>query len=51
MAGNLEAYIRASSKLKLGIIEDEFTSKLDLCSPKSCKNAGEVDTAGQMKTG
>ncbi|XP_050226320.1 autophagy protein 5 [Mercurialis annua] len=50
MNGNLEAYMRASSKLKLGVIEDEFSLKLDLCSPKSRKTTSEVEMAGQMKT-
>lgn len=51
MAGNLEAYLRASSKLKFGIIEDENTLKMDLHSQKSRKTDGEADMGGQMKTG
>ncbi|XP_020535784.1 autophagy protein 5 isoform X2 [Jatropha curcas] len=49
--GNLEAYLRASSKLKLGMVEDEFTLKMDSLSPKSQKTMVEADTAGQMKIG
>ncbi|KDP35738.1 hypothetical protein JCGZ_10510 [Jatropha curcas] len=48
---NLEAYLRASSKLKLGMVEDEFTLKMDSLSPKSQKTMVEADTAGQMKIG
>ncbi|OAY60577.1 autophagy protein 5 isoform X1 [Manihot esculenta] len=51
MNGNLEAYLRASSKLKFGIIEDENTLKMDLHSQKSRKTDGEADMGGQMKTG
>ncbi|EEF35798.1 autophagy protein 5 [Ricinus communis] len=51
MNGNLEAYMHASSKLKLGTIEDEFTLKPDSCSPKSHKTTGDVDMAGHVKTG
>ncbi|KAF2290514.1 hypothetical protein GH714_014204 [Hevea brasiliensis] len=51
MNGNLEAYLRTSSKLKFGIVEDEYTLKIDLCSQKSRKTTGEVGMGGQMKTG
>ncbi|XP_021643575.2 autophagy protein 5 [Hevea brasiliensis] len=51
MNGNLEAYLRASSKLKFGIIEDKYTMKMDLRSQKSQKTTGEADMGGQMKTG
>ncbi|XP_017975503.1 PREDICTED: autophagy protein 5 isoform X1 [Theobroma cacao] len=48
MNGNLEAYLRVSSKLKLATIEDEYTS---LCSSKSQQGSGETDFTGQVKTG
>ncbi|XVE77475.1 hypothetical protein DITRI_Ditri13aG0065700 [Diplodiscus trichospermus] len=48
MSGNLEAYQRVSSKLKLAIIEDEYAT---LCSTKSQQGFGETDLAGQVKTG
>ncbi|KAJ8768703.1 hypothetical protein K2173_023607 [Erythroxylum novogranatense] len=50
MNGSLEAYLRASSKLRLGTVEDEYTLDLDLCKPKSPKTS-EVDVAGQVKAG
>ncbi|XVF20469.1 hypothetical protein REPUB_Repub12eG0003000 [Reevesia pubescens] len=48
MNGNLEAYQRVSSKLKLATVEDEYTN---LCSSKSQQGFGETDLAGQVKTG
>lgn len=51
MAGNLEEYIRTSSKLKIGIIEDDYTLKTDLCSQKSRKTTGEAAESGQTKAG
>lgn len=48
--GSLEAYLRVSSKLKLGTVEDEYTIKMNL-STKSGQGTGETDMAGQMKTG
>ncbi|OMO50528.1 hypothetical protein CCACVL1_30388 [Corchorus capsularis] len=48
MNGNLEAYQHVSSKLKLAIVEDEYTS---LCRSKSQEGFGEKDLAGQVKTG
>ncbi|GAV61759.1 APG5 domain-containing protein [Cephalotus follicularis] len=50
-AGNLEAYLRVSSKLKLGIVEDEYSVNFSSCSTKSRQGAGETDMAGQVKTG
>lgn len=50
VAGNLEAYLRVSSKLKLVTVEDEYTVKLNLSS-KSQQGTGEADFAGQVKTG
>ncbi|XP_065850538.1 autophagy protein 5 [Euphorbia lathyris] len=51
MNGNMEAYVRASSKLRLGTIEDEFALETDTSSQKRRKNFGEADMAGQIKTG
>ncbi|CAN1759050.1 Autophagy protein 5 [Linum perenne] len=50
-AANMEAFIRSTSKLKIGTIEDEFASKLSLSSQKSLKMTGEVDPAVQTKPG
>lgn len=50
MAGNLEAYLRVSSKLKLVTVEDDYTVKLNSLS-KSQQGTGETDFAGQVKTG
>ncbi|PSS00272.1 Autophagy protein isoform 2 [Actinidia chinensis var. chinensis] len=47
--GNLEAFIRVSSKLKLGIGGDEFSDKLS--SLKSPQSATETDNTGLVKTG
>lgn len=48
--GNMEAYFRVSSKLKLGSIGDEFTVQSS-SSLKSRQNTGETDIAGPIKTG
>ncbi|KAL9408794.1 hypothetical protein AB3S75_047224 [Citrus x aurantiifolia] len=50
VAGNLEAYLRVSSKLKLVTVEDDYTVKLN-SSSKSQQGTGETDFAGQVKTG
>ncbi|KAH9680598.1 Autophagy protein 5 [Citrus sinensis] len=50
VAGNLEAYLRVSSKLKLITVEDDYTVKLN-SSSKSQQGTGETDFAGQVKTG
>ncbi|KAF5737712.1 Autophagy protein Apg5 family isoform 2 [Tripterygium wilfordii] len=50
MNGNLDAFLRVSSKLKLGKFEDEYSAKT-LCSPRSRHGPGEADMGGQMKTG
>ncbi|XP_010549795.1 PREDICTED: autophagy protein 5 [Tarenaya hassleriana] len=50
MEGNLAGYTRISSKLKLGAIEDEFSRKMSLLSPKSGQGVPETDVAGQVKT-
>uniref|UniRef100_A0A5B6ZTT2 Autophagy protein 5 n=1 Tax=Davidia involucrata TaxID=16924 RepID=A0A5B6ZTT2_DAVIN len=49
--GNLEAYLRISSKLKLGLGGDEFSVKLNSSSLKSRQSTVETDTAGPVKTG
>lgn len=47
----MEAYVRASSKLKLGTIEDEFALETYASSRKPRKHSGEADMAGEIKTG
>ncbi|GFS35281.1 autophagy protein Apg5 family [Actinidia rufa] len=47
--GNLESFIRVSSKLKFGIGGDEFSDKLS--SLKSPQSAAETDHTGSVKTG
>lgn len=44
--GNLEAYQRVSSKLKLGAVGEMNSS-----SPRSGSNMGEIDVSGQVKPG
>ncbi|XP_057491237.1 autophagy protein 5-like isoform X1 [Actinidia eriantha] len=46
--GNLESFIRVSSKLKFGIGGDEFSDKLS--SLKSPQSAAETDNTGSVKT-
>lgn len=48
LEGNLEAYQRVSSKLKIATVEDEYTS---FYSSKSQQGMGETDLAGQVNTG
>ncbi|KAK9041257.1 hypothetical protein V6N11_016366 [Hibiscus sabdariffa] len=48
MNGNLEAYQRVSSKLKLATFDDEYRT---LCSQKSQQSFGETDLTAQVKTG
>ncbi|XP_017178078.2 autophagy protein 5-like isoform X3 [Malus sylvestris] len=48
--GNLEAYFRVSSKLKLGTVGEDWAAK-NSCSPKSRPNMGETDVSGQVKAG
>ncbi|KAJ4828792.1 hypothetical protein Tsubulata_010804, partial [Turnera subulata] len=50
MNANLESYLRASAKLRLGMIDDDFAPNKNLSSQKSLKTTGEADTAVQMKT-
>ncbi|XP_048328835.2 autophagy protein 5 isoform X1 [Ziziphus jujuba] len=49
--GNLDGYLRVSSKLKLGIIGDQHIAASHLNSLKSWQSIGETDTTGQVKTG
>ncbi|KAM7515921.1 hypothetical protein LguiA_005504 [Lonicera macranthoides] len=50
--GNLETYLRVSSKLKLGTFGDDFLVKLNSSSPKSRQSVNETDAAtGAVKTG
>ncbi|KAG4175211.1 hypothetical protein ERO13_A11G169800v2 [Gossypium hirsutum] len=48
MNGNLEAYQRVSSKLKLATVDDEYAS---LCLQKSQQSVIETDLPEQAKTG
>ncbi|KAH1081939.1 hypothetical protein J1N35_021700 [Gossypium stocksii] len=48
MNGNLEAYQRVSSKLKLATVDDEYAS---LCLQKSQQSVIETDFPAQAKTG
>jgi autophagy-related protein 5 len=49
--GNLESYLRVSSKLKLGIFSDDFSVK-STASPKSLQTVNETESAGTaVKTG
>ncbi|MBA0731695.1 hypothetical protein Golax_022885 [Gossypium laxum] len=47
-SGNLEAYQRVSSKLKLATVDDEYAS---LCLQKSQQSVIETDLPAQAKTG
>ncbi|XP_052190370.1 autophagy protein 5 isoform X14 [Diospyros lotus] len=51
ISGNLETYIRVSSKLKLGVGGDEFSVKLNSPSSKTQRSIVETDTSGSVKTG
>lgn len=46
ITGNLEAYLRVSSKLKLGAV-----GEVNLSSPRSRPSMGEIDVSGQVKQG
>ncbi|KAF3444281.1 hypothetical protein FNV43_RR13971 [Rhamnella rubrinervis] len=48
---NLEAYLRVSSKLKLGIIGNQYTATSNLQSSKSGQSLGETDATGNVKIG
>lgn len=49
--GNLEVYTRVSSKLKLGIVSDEYTAKSNISSARSGQYVDETDVSGQEKAG
>ncbi|XP_020234125.1 autophagy protein 5 [Cajanus cajan] len=49
--GNLESYQRVASKLKLGTFEDEYAENISSGSIKSPQSTGDMDAAGQVKTG
>ncbi|XP_054797068.1 autophagy protein 5 isoform X2 [Prosopis cineraria] len=51
LKGNLDAYQRVSSKLKLGTFGDEFVAHIDSNAKKSQQSGGETDVAAQMKIG
>lgn len=50
MPGNLESFLKVTSKLKLGAVEDEYTTKL-YPSLNSQPTAGNTDSPGLVKTG
>ncbi|XP_047324216.1 autophagy protein 5 [Impatiens glandulifera] len=49
--GNLEAFLRVSSKLKLGTAGDDFLLKPDSVPAKPGQNSAEADNSGSVKTG
>nr|APT43517.1 autophagy protein ATG5 [Nicotiana benthamiana] len=51
MDGNLEAYLRISSKLKLGLLVDDFSIQLSSSSSKSPESTQNADGTGPAKTG
>ncbi|XP_019172021.1 PREDICTED: autophagy protein 5 isoform X1 [Ipomoea nil] len=48
---NLEAYLRVSSKLKLGIYGDDFSIKLDSSKSRQSSSDGDAPSPGAVKTG
>ncbi|KAH0907202.1 hypothetical protein HID58_039029 [Brassica napus] len=48
MNGDLDAYTRLLPKLKMGNIEDKFSRKADLSSPKSRQGGTEIDVTEQV---
>ncbi|WZZ22185.1 hypothetical protein YC2023_123572 [Brassica napus] len=48
LAGDLDAYTRLLPKLKMGNIEDKFSRKADLSSPKSRQGGTEIDVTEQV---
>ncbi|XP_021745204.1 autophagy protein 5-like isoform X2 [Chenopodium quinoa] len=48
--GNLDSFLKVTSKLKLGAIEDDYTAKL-YPSLKSSSDTGNTDNPGLAKTG
>ncbi|XP_059297179.1 autophagy protein 5 [Lycium ferocissimum] len=51
MDGNLDSYLRISSKLKLGIDVDDFSIKLNISSPKSPESTQNADGTASAKPG
>ncbi|KAK2986862.1 hypothetical protein RJ640_009596 [Escallonia rubra] len=51
VAGNLEAYVWVSSKLKLGALGDDLSVKLSSSSLKSRQSSVETDPTGGLKIG
>ncbi|XP_055804058.1 autophagy protein 5 [Solanum dulcamara] len=51
MDGNLDSYLRVSSKLKLGIVVDDFSIQLNISSPKSPESTQNADGTAPAKTG
>ncbi|MCD9638324.1 autophagy protein 5 [Datura stramonium] len=51
MDGNLDSYLRISSKLKLGIVVDDFSIQLNISSPKSPESTQNADGTAPAKTG
>ncbi|XP_071915837.1 autophagy protein 5 isoform X2 [Coffea arabica] len=49
--GNLEAYIRVSSKLKLGLGGDDFSIKLNTSSLKYRQSAADAEASATIKAG
>ena len=50
VSGNLASFLKVTSKLKLGAVEDEYTVKL-YPSLKPLSDAGNTDNSGFAKTG
>ncbi|KAF3626533.1 Autophagy protein 5 [Capsicum annuum] len=51
MDGNLDTYLRISSKLKLVIVVDDFSIQLNISSPKSPESTQNADGTTPAKTG
>ncbi|KAK6154093.1 hypothetical protein DH2020_013732 [Rehmannia glutinosa] len=49
--GQLEAYLRVSSKLKLDIVGDDFAFKLNSTTSHSRQSTTDLDTTGTIRTG
>ncbi|GMH07831.1 hypothetical protein Nepgr_009671 [Nepenthes gracilis] len=49
--GSLDVFLRVSSKLKLGALEDEYAAKLNPSLKKSKSCVGNIENSGLNKTG
>lgn len=49
--GDLDSYLRISSKLKFGILVDDFSIQLNISSPKSPESTQNADGTAPAKTG